>query len=709
MSNGLSIDDLAEKVSDRPIQGLLVSATEVWFPYSIEAVKLLKVGLILAVKNTASVHLEQMVDDDEDQHYSLLRIESVDTRHFIIDQIRQDRSNEPVSVEGLLEKHQKEWRRALKDPEENNLRIVVSFAETGRELDLPGAAAAVRGYDYKVAESAGRVMLGEIAYLVVREVVSSLVNRGMPEPSSENNVVDAGTHTLYRRPPLAVRLNSDDLFRRHFGIFGFTGAGKSNLLSTLVAKSLGSGGDEDESGDGANVVLLDVNNEYFGLLIDSIFDYDAHVVFVDGEFGDAMASFLDGDYSYLSRAAEEFLVTATLPKPLEEIRRNERGAQRLLGMTELLLAAGKFKRFLQTEEAMSLPVFVARIVEAADGLKGRLKGSGQGKKRDAWQRLVEMALEEIDTRDVNRNVRTQDVDSLMRFVSALVAYCADAVTEEAGPWATALAETVPKGGKEDFSREIGQVAGEFLGILQRLRKDLDIRPATGGHYVDLTGLLGALHDGKRSLVILLGSENSLRTFADRFGSILYDVRRRRGITSPTTVFVFDEADIYIPGQSAATGDDDKDAIKASKKIATTLSRRGRKYGLGIGIATQRIAYLDTSILAQLGTYFVGKLPRSSDRQRITEGFGIDQDSLQTGIQMVGDWVILSHTAVGDKGSPLPVHFDDANVRVRDFIESWDPDRYPELAARRRRFDYMSALVEQDAGVFRSVDNLEFLP
>ncbi|MEY4008625.1 MAG: hypothetical protein RL232_152 [Actinomycetota bacterium] len=45
-------------------------------------------------------------------------------------------------------------------------------------------------------------------------------------------------------------------------------------------------------------------------------------------------------------------------------------------------------------------------------------------------------------------------------------------------------------------------------------------------------------------------------------------------------------------------------------------------GLGLGIATQRITYLDTSILAQIGSYFVGRLPRVSDRQKITEGFGI---------------------------------------------------------------------------------------
>ncbi|MGF1496771.1 MAG: hypothetical protein ACFB8W_08095 [Elainellaceae cyanobacterium] len=45
----------------------------------------------------------------------------------------------------------------------------------------------------------------------------------------------------------------------------------------------------------------------------------------------------------------------------------------------------------------------------------------------------------------------------------------------------------------------------------------------------------------------------------------------------------------------------------------TLARRGRKFGLGIGISTQRIANLDVNTLAQSHTYFVSKLPRQYAR------------------------------------------------------------------------------------------------
>jgi hypothetical protein len=52
--------------------------------------------------------------------------------------------------------------------------------------------------------------------------------------------------------------------------------------------------------------------------------------------------------------------------------------------------------------------------------------------------------------------------------------------------------------------------------------------------------------------------------------------------------------------------------KCSQHVETLL-RQGRTYGLGVCIATQRIAYLNTNALQQLHTYFVGTLPRPYDR------------------------------------------------------------------------------------------------
>jgi hypothetical protein len=114
-------------------------------------------------------------------------------------------------------------------------------------------------------------------------------------------------------------------------------------------------------------------------------------------------------------------------------------------------------------------------------------------------------------------------------------------------------------------------------------------------------------------------------------------------------------------------------------------------------------------LAQIGSYFVGRLPRVSDRQKITEGFGIDKDSLQSGIRDVGDWVVLSHTAVGDRGAPLPVHFNNADERVVTFIKEFDISLYRDLSERRKKHDYLSDLVENQKNFINPISNLDFLP
>ncbi len=103
----------------------------------------------------------------------------------------------------------------------------------------------------------------------------------------------------------------------------------------------------------------------------------------------------------------------------------------------------------------------------------------------------------------------------------------------------------------------------------------------------------------------------------------------------------------------------------------TLARRGRKFGLGIGIATQRITYLDTSILAQPHTYFVSKLPRKSDQDRIREAFGLSEEMFRQTVKFKkGDWLLVSYDATGLEAVPLSIHTPDANERLAKFLKKY---------------------------------------
>ena len=77
-------------------------------------------------------------------------------------------------------------------------------------------------------------------------------------------------------------------------------------------------------------------------------------------------------------------------------------------------------------------------------------------------------------------------------------------------------------------------------------------------------------------------------------------RKRQFKVRPYILFVFDEAQEFVADLTNSRGID-----KECSQAVETLLRQGRKYGLGGCVATQRIAYLNTSALQQLHTYFVG--------------------------------------------------------------------------------------------------------
>src|SRR5207302_4066704 len=113
--------------------------------------------------------------------------------------------------------------------------------------------------------------------------------------------------------------------------------------------------------------------------------------------------------------------------------------------------------------------------------------------------------------------------------------------------------------------------------------------------ISLNDIMQQLNSPEANSLFIVQSHDpdELRDFAFELGRELFGLRRRRGITHPLVSFVFDEADEFIPGQS------ERDSSYArSAWIAETLARRGRKFGIGVGICTQRVRHLKVSVMAQ---------------------------------------------------------------------------------------------------------------
>jgi len=144
-------------------------------------------------------------------------------------------------------------------------------------------------------------------------------------------------------------------------------------------------------------------------------------------------------------------------------------------------------------------------------------------------------------------------------------------------------------------------------------------------------------------------------------------RRKRSFkVKPYVLFVFDEAQEFVPDLGGSGGID-----KECSKVVETLLRQGRKYGLGGCLATQRIAYLNTNALQQLHTYFVGTLPRPYDRSLVSETFTIDKQILEKTLEFApGEWLLSSFIATGMENVPIFINADNAEVEVEKALDTF---------------------------------------
>lgn len=219
-----------------------------------------------------------------------------------------------------------------------------------------------------------------------------------------------------------------------------------------------------------------------------------------------------------------------------------------------------------------------------------------------------------------------------------------------------IANLVPAGGTKRGTAN--SAIDRTIRVLNRLAGRMqNIPPSAMLSIPALVQLLNENVNG-RIVVVTARRDDDLKLFGKVLGEELYESRRQAGRQTPFTSFIFDEADLFLPN------DDNDEVTLAIRETCVTIARRGRKFGIGIGLATQRVTHLDTHVMGNLHTYFVSKLPRKTDRERVAEAFGIGDEQLAPTFSFrPGNWLVLSHDATGLKGVPIPTTADDANARI----------------------------------------------
>jgi hypothetical protein len=609
----------------------------IWFEYTRALFNQIREGSLVAVRNFNDRARNQPDHPGERtatyEEYSILQIDQVHPWHYAI-QGSGDRGYPAFNVAAAESARRDwvEWDEQNRDDvtrircEAIPLRLAFVRPDQANQLPstFPDRSKPMPGYEVRVLRPA---------------MTQAIINHGLVA----DQCIHLGTHLV--QPEVAVNLSVPEMLSLHFGVFGFTGAGKSNLLSTVVRECL----TRQPSRDGRSVfkmMLFDLMDEYTGLVIDQLSAHPysqliicgretvdevlyraCQTVAADPHLANARTQTIVGD------AARAWAERITLPAELRSLR------QHYVGPLAELIRQGKVRFY----EPLAQQGQTFNIDSGT--LLGGLGARAYGDVPTTQQRIQQLR---------------QDIDPLLQQARQATGQQRDGFLEQ-------IIQTMESAAP---STDTGRRAVE--NAIRTLRQQTGTRgPLANGISVFPAQVVGLLNyqplqnrgTYQPSLTVVIGEhEEAIASFARQIINDTFRNRRENSLLYPMISFVFDEADVFVSQQQNDSGN-----LVAE---AALLARRGRKFGLGLGISTQRIIYLDTSIMAQPHTYFISKLPRQSDRQRIAEAFAISEESLEQSFSFTaGQWLVASHDATGLKGTPFPVQLPNANHAIRAWLET----------------------------------------
>ncbi len=604
----------------------------IWFPYTRGYVGKVREGDMVAVRSFLS--------DKGQQIYSVLELMSVLPTHYAIGSVKDAERAFPGFVVEAAKSAREDWEQV--SPVEETTRIRCEAIPVGIQL---------RGMSGILIpeEDLSIPMVGEDCYILSDPMMDTVVNRGLG--SGGANTIAPGKLVL--NDSVSVHMKVDELLRTHFGVFGFTGAGKSNLVSTLIHDLL-------KCSSTVKIVLFDLMAEYMPLLVDVLTDIEnAYVLSLDVDSipgGESTLRYYRGEVSAES-AADRILRTMLLPTELLSIRSNLRNS-----IIELL-RENSLKVLDRGNELPEGGEVKERLSSCVHGSVGNAKSH-----INAWIELKtnddQLSLDQLRTMINELRGFRQNIPAFASTGRPGMASQGLGVWTEDGqgqpPQPAGQPVKLAEGAKNvisDMVRELQRIIDECSEEgrpPERMRITLD----------EMMRIVGDPDSGPALFMVQCDRDDELRGFSSRAVMRLFNRRRRTGINNPPVLFMYDEADEFIPQ------DRRDESYAASRGAAATLARRGRKFGMGMGIATQRVAYLDTNILAQPHTYFVSKLPRKYDRNTMAEAFGLTDEMMQRSIRFTkGQWLLVSFDAVGLVNVPIPVQMPNANKRIESFLRN----------------------------------------
>lgn len=538
--------------------------------YTLDAMRFLKHGSFFAVPNFRG---------DSEDRFSLFELVDFRPLHF---------GAQAVSLETLpdlrrevFEKVSREWFTGS-----SSAYVLLRGNQINYEL-------VVTPEGYRFEDSWSYPLIGGKIRFLSADAVSTFINASLPQ--SAPPLCHMSIHE-----EIGVRLDLAKLVEFHFGVFAYTGGGKSNLVSHIVRTLISNTSD-------VKVVIYDIAGEYAVNLADIL----------SAKHGDAGSLFLTEERF---ENADELASRLTVPTGLSD----KLDSAALRGFCESMISQGKMGVVAEAQHLSAAPEFSVTYADILSVIQEKIEYYSD--KNAAACRILQYSYARLTDymEETGKHMDSGVGEELGGFLDQLSADVSHRTV-------TSLVDEL---------RELVKVAAYKPKPASKPRRQ-------GYTEADLVELLNS-DNRVRLVVVSFVDTQRLKRFLSAVSTTLLRSRRSRYMKKPIVLSVFDEAQEVIPRDVR-----EDDVSRFSSYAVEQLLRQGRKYGLGGAIATQRLAYLNTNVLQQLHTYFVGTLPRPYDRTTISDQFAIDPSIVDRTLTLrTGEWLVSSYVATGVRNIPL---------------------------------------------------------
>lgn len=406
------------------------------------------------------------------------------------------------------------------------------------------------------------------------------------------------------------RANIDKLFGQHFAILGSTGSGKSGTVASILHSVLDH--EPEEARLKPKIVMIDPHGEYASAFGDRAKVYRAYN---DASLNDAEVETLKMPYWLMSSdelrsliiGKTEYEATSQNNIVYEAIayaRLHQAGFVQDLGEEPNGGDEASLNESITEEQVLNFDRDKPVPFKLAQFVKhiDKVQGRKLGKQDDL---SPSAGRDKVD--GILKKLKVLRTNPQLDFL--LKEYC------------------------EDTSPKLHEVLAQFVGEADG--KDIRI--------IDISGLPNEVAGPLAALISRL-----------LFQYKIWQTRDER--EKDPVLFVCEEAHRYVPNHGEAQY---KEAQVAIRRIA----KEGRKYGLGLGLVSQRPSDVESTVLSQCNSWIVLRLSNSSDQEHVSKFL---PDSLSGLTKMLSSLTRREAIFVGEAAA-LP-----SRIRIREL----SPEKLP---------------------------------